>query len=95
MKVPLTTRLRQSFWALLIALDIMLCALWLAPLYVIGLADRPSGRQMISSYVGEAAANGMRWGVIAARVIDWLASLLGDAPQHCHRAYFKYRDCDN
>lgn len=90
----MTSRLRDSAWALLIALDILACTLWLAPLYVVGLADRPSGRQMISSYVGKAAANGHRWARIAAFLIDRGALLLGDAPDHCDRAFHKYRNLD-
>jgi hypothetical protein len=86
--------LGESIWALLKALDILACTLWLAPLYVVGLADRPSGRQMISSYVGEAAANGMLWGRIAATLIDMGAVALGDDPDHCHRAFIRYRNLD-
>lgn len=44
--------------ALLKAIDILACAVWLGVLYPFGLAARPTGRQMISSYVGEAAAGG-------------------------------------
>lgn len=90
----MTERLRVSLWALLKALDILACTLWLAPFYVVGLADRPSGRQMISSYVGKAAANGHRWGRIAATLIDMGAVALGDGPGHCHRAYIRYRGLD-
>lgn len=88
-------RLGQALWAVLIALDILACALWLAPLYVLGLASRPTGRQMISSYVGGAAASGMRWAKIAARLIDRLAQLLGDDPRHCERSFLKYRHLDD
>ncbi|MCB4861982.1 hypothetical protein K7W03_20530 [Sphingobium sp. PNB] len=77
------------------ALDILACALWLAPLYVVGLADCPTGRQMISSYVGQAANNGHRWAIIAASVIDHLARLLGDDPRHCERSFLKYRHLDD
>jgi hypothetical protein len=88
-------RLWASCWALLKALDILACTVWLAPLYVVGLADRPSGRQMISSYVGRAAHNGHRWGLRAAGTIDFLARLLGDGPDHCRRAYLSYRGLDD
>ena len=37
-------RLGTAALALLIAIDVMLCTIWLAPLYVVGLADKPSGR---------------------------------------------------
>ncbi len=87
-------RLKVSTWAMLKAIDILACTLWLAPLYVVGLADRPSGRRMISSYVGMAAANGHRWARIAAAVIDWGAMRLGDDPSHCERAFLHYRGLD-
>lgn len=90
----MSQRLGIALFALLRALDILACTLWLAPLYVLALADRPSGRQMISSYVGKAASNGHRWGQIAARLIDRVAMLLGDRPDHCLRAYRHYRGLD-
>ena len=87
-------RLRIAFIALLKAIDILLCTIWLAPLYVFNLADKPSGRQMISSYVGKAAYNGHYWGIAAEHIIDTLFELLGDRPGHCLRAYLHYRDLD-
>lgn len=87
-------RLKVSFWALLRALDILACTVWLAPLHVFGLADRPSGRQMISSYVGKAAVNGHYWAIALEHLIDAMAELLGDRPGHCLRAYLHYRDKD-
>ena len=77
------------------AIDILLCVVWLGPLYLVGLASRPSGRQMISSYVGEAAYNGHRWGRRAAAVIDWTFEKLGDGPNHCHRAFVNYQFFDD
>lgn len=88
-------RLRQSVWALLIAIDILACTVWLAPLYVLRLADKPSGRQMISSYVGRADFNGHRWARRAAAAIDWMAEMLGSGPSHCHRAWIKYDGRDD
>jgi hypothetical protein len=87
-------RLGQSVIALIKALDILACTIWLAPLYVLGLADKPTGRRMVSSYIGKAAANGHRWARIAAAVIDYGAVTLGDAPEHCGRAYRHYRGLD-
>lgn len=87
-------RTKVAFWALLRALDILACTLWLAPLYVVNLADRPSGRQMISSYIGKAAVSGRRWAMIASSVIDRAAMLLGDKPDHCLRAFLHYRGLD-
>jgi hypothetical protein len=87
-------RLGQSTIALLRAIDILACTIWLAPLYVLGLADKPSGRQMISSYIGKAAMNGHRWAVIAGWLIDYFAVALGDAPAHCERAYRHYKGLD-
>lgn len=83
-------RLRGVFWAWLRVADIVLCTLWLSPLYLIGLADRPTGTQMISVYVGKAALNKVPWGLRAAAVIDRAAEWLGDQPHHCIRAYGAY-----
>lgn len=88
----MANRLIVSFWAIMIALDVVLCTFWLAPLYVFGLAGRPTGRQLISSYVGEAQHNGMKWARIPAAVIDFGAELLGDGPDHCYRTFVKYQD---
>jgi hypothetical protein len=88
-------RIRASIWAMLKAIDILLCTIWLAPLYICNLADKPSGRQMISSYVGQADFYGTRWGRRAAAFIDWGAKLLGDEPDHCRRAFLAYRDLDD
>lgn len=73
------------------ALDILGCTIWLSLLYPFGLADRPTGRQLVSGYVGKAAFNGAPWGHRAAAVIDWSASRLGDGPDHCLRAYLFWR----
>lgn len=70
MIVSLLGRIGHVIQALLILIDIAACFLWLAPLYLVGLADRPTGRQMISAYVGRAMINGHRWARIAAKVID-------------------------
>lgn len=78
MIVALLIRLGHVLRALLILFDIVLCFCWLAPLYLVGLADRPTGRQLISAYVGRAMLNGHRWARIAAAVID---RLLGKG--HC------------
>ncbi|MXO73589.1 hypothetical protein [Alteraurantiacibacter buctensis] len=80
-------RLATSAMALLIALDVLLCTLWLIPLYVAGLASRPTGRQLISGYVGKARLNGHRWARVAGAVIDWIFARLGDGPAHCTRVY--------
>ena len=91
----MANRITQSLWALLIALDILACTLWLAPLYVLGLSGKPTGRQLISSYVGEAQHNGMRWAKVSAWIINEGAELLGDGPDHCYRTYLKYRLLDD
>lgn len=91
----MTRRIGVATLALLRAIDILLCTLWLAPLYVFDLADRPSGRQMISSYIGKAAANGHYWAQAAAEVIDGVFEALGDRPDHCRRAYLHYRGLDS
>lgn len=87
-------RLGEAVLALLRATDIWFCAWWLAPLYVLGLADKPSGRQMISSYIGKGQMHGWRWARIAGGLIDRAAQLLGDKPAHCIRAYRHYKDLD-
>jgi hypothetical protein len=45
---------------------------------------------MISVYVGKAALNKVPWGLRMAALIDWAACRLGDAPNHCIRAYGAY-----
>lgn len=92
---PTHKRLKQSFWALLVAIDILACTLWLAPLYALGLAGKPTGRQMISSYVGEASFNNMAWAKPIEKIIDRGARLFGDEPNHCYRAFVKYQFLDD
>lgn len=88
------TRKQQCALALLKALDILGCTIWLSPLYIVGLADRPTGRRMISSYVGMAAANKHFWAIALEGIIDAGAQLFGDRPAHCARAYRHYRGLD-
>jgi hypothetical protein len=88
-------RARTSCSAVWKSVDILWCTLWLAPLYLIGLADFPSGRQMISSYVGKAAFNGHRWAVFVSKFINAMARLFDHKPDHCRRAYFHYRGLDS
>lgn len=73
--------------ALLRAIDILACVVWLSALYPFGLADKPTGYETISAYVGRAQHNGMAWARPAAAVIDFGARLLGERPGHCIRAY--------
>lgn len=89
------TRSKYAVMALLRAIDILICAVWLAPLYMVGLASRPTGREMISTYVGEAAHNGHRWAYRAAAAIDWFFVLIGDKPDHCYRAFIEYHELDD
>lgn len=88
-------RFRQSAFAVLVTFTILLCTVWQGALYPFGLASRPSGRRMTSSFVGEAAFNGHRWGRIAAAIIDRVFLLLGDKPEHCHRAFINYGSQDD
>lgn len=88
-------RIRQSVFAVLVTLTIALCTIWQGGLYPFGLASKPSGRRMTSSFVGEAAFNGRRWGIILAAMIDRTFLMLGDKPQHCHRAYINYGTQDD
>lgn len=81
------TRCGHCVLPLLRAIDILGCTVWLSLLYPFGLADRPTGRQLVSGYVGKAAFHGQRWGLRVAKAIDWCALRLGDGPDHCRRAY--------
>lgn len=87
-------RLIHCLLAIFRSLDLLACTIWLCLLYPFGLADRPTGREMISSYVGRGAFNGHRWAIRAAKVIDWLFVRLGEAPEHCLRAFNFYRRLD-
>lgn len=88
-------RVRESGFAFLVTLTIMLCTIWQGVLYPFGLAGKPSGRRMTSSFVGEAAFNGHRWGIVLAAMIDRVFLLLGDKPEHCHRAFINYGSQDD
>lgn len=88
-------RMGECILPLLRAFDILCCTIWLASLYPFGLASRPSGREMISSYIGEAQHNGHRWAARAAAVIDWIAMKLGDRSDHCLRAFRRYQFLDD
>lgn len=76
------------------ALDILACTAYLSVLYPFGPADRPTGRQLISGYVGKAAFNGVPWGIWWARWIDWAAMKVGDGPDHCYRAYVFWKQLE-
>ncbi|ODU71347.1 MAG: hypothetical protein ABT11_04050 [Novosphingobium sp. SCN 66-18] len=88
-------RLKIGLAALATAADIFFCTLLVLPFYWLGLAPPPSGRQLISSLVGQCAAAGQWWAILAARVIDRVATALGDAPNHCERAFRKYQFLDD
>lgn len=94
LKWRILKRINESSIALLKAEDILACTLWLAPLYILGLSDKPTGRQMISSYVGKAAHNNHKWAILLARLIDSVARFLGDKPDHCYRAWKHYKGLD-
>lgn len=87
-------RLGHCTLAMLRVLDLLACTSWLCLLYPLGLADRPTGRELISSYVGRGAFNGHRWAIRWAGLIDRAASWLGDGPDHCLRAYLFYSRLD-
>lgn len=92
---PLIERLKHSGFAILISLDILLCTIWQAVLYPLGLASKPSGRRMISSFVGEAAHNRHRWGIALAAILDRVFLWMGDRPDHCGRAFINYQNMDD
>lgn len=80
-------RIFDVFKAFLILIDEIACFIWLAPLYIVGLADKCTGRQLISSYVGRAAINCMPWALRAEKVINFLIFWQSD---HCRRAARHY-----
>lgn len=88
-------RIWRSIFAVMVSLDILLCTVWQGVLYPFGLASKPSGRRLVSSFVGEAAFNGHRWAIRLAAVIDRLFLALGDKPEHCLRAYINYGSLDD
>lgn len=88
-------RVGHCILPLLRSIDILGCTLWLSCLYPFGLASRPTGREMISSYIGEAKHNGHRWARRAAAIIDWCAERLGDRSDHCLRAFRHYQFLDD
>ena len=73
--------------AFFILLDEIACFLWLAPLYIFGLADNCTGRQLISAYVGRAAINGNRWALYAEQVVNFIIFWQNDHCRKCARAY--------
>lgn len=88
-------RCGQCVLPMLMSADIFLCSVWLSLLYPWKLARRPTGREMVSTYVGEALHNGMPWAARAAAVIDYVALRLGGGPQHCLRNYLRYAQHDD
>jgi hypothetical protein len=77
-------RFAQGLLALLVAVDAVVCAVWLALLYTASerWADKPTGRQTISGYIGGAALHGHAWARLPERLID---ALFGEG--HCLRSY--------
>lgn len=88
------TRCRECVLPFFLGLDIFACVIWLSLLYPFGLARKPTGREMISSYIGYCAFTGANWAVEAAKVLDWCACKLGDKPNHAQRAYLNYKGLD-
>ena len=88
-------KLTHIIMALCRAVDILACVIWLSLLYPFGLADRPTGYETISAYVGRAQFNGMRWARLVGSVIDWGAERLGDGPDHCARSWVVWSNVYN
>lgn len=82
-------RFKDWFIAVLRSVNILACTLIFGSLYIFDKADKPSGRMMISCYVGRALTNGHGWAVPVAGFID---TLFGK--DHCVRAYRHYRGLD-
>lgn len=89
------SRFKIGLIALLTASDIFFGTAIVLCFYWLGLAAPPSGRQLISSLVGQCAAAGQWWAIQVARVIDRAAIALGDDPGHCDRAFRKYEFLDD
>lgn len=79
------TRLRDWTLQILICLD-QLGHVWIAGWFYVwlGRGKCPNADETISSWVGRRAEAGKRWALVAAAVIDWLFSLLGQE-NHCRR----------
>lgn len=88
-------KILESILAVLIAANILFCAIWQGILYPFGLASKPSGRRMISSFVGEAQFNKRWWGNMLGPVIDKLFELIGTGPNHCINSYLRYGHLDD
>lgn len=78
-------RLGHVALASVLLLDSIVCFAWLAPLYLLGLASRPNGHQLISAYTGRAAINGRAW---ALRLGSYIDELLGAG--HCRACAQQY-----
>jgi hypothetical protein len=89
--VSFPKKLARGILAILRAIDILVCAIWLTALYPFGLSCRPTGYETISAYVGRADLNGHRWARLAAIAIDWGAEVLGDGPNHCYRSWMHWK----
>lgn len=81
-------RIADVAFAWAIMLDVIGCTIWLSPLYLLGLADKPTGRELISSYVGRCAISGAPWALIAERIID---ALFWWQVSHCRATFRKYQ----
>lgn len=88
-------RLQESLLAILISIDILFCTIWQASLYPFNLASKPSGRRLISSFVGEAAYNRQKWGLLLEPIINFVFDRLEKEPEHCYRAFRKYEHIDD
>jgi len=62
---------------------------------VAGFADKPSGRQMISTYVGGALVANRKWAYYAAAIIDYFAYLITGKRDHCLLSYERFGQYDH
>lgn len=79
-------RLLEIWIAFLVLLDAIVCYFCIAPLYLFNVASKPTGTQLISSYIGEAYLNNMRWSIIPNLLINTLFL----NKNHCVESYKKY-----
>lgn len=79
-------RLAEVLRQVLVSIDQLAQVLVVGFAYILGLtATCPSADETISSYVGRGQIRGAWWARVAARLIDGLFVLLGEAPGHCRR----------
>ena len=80
-------RLGQTLLAVLVAIDVALQTLLVAPFALVALAPPPHPHATISGLLGRAMLSGRRWARFPAALVDALFLLisLGTEREHCVR----------